>query len=81
MTQPSDQPIVGCYYEIRVEGRLGETWTSWFEHLQLQVVRNCPDFTILRLFSDDASLLHGVLAQIGSMNIKLLSVIRQETRS
>ncbi len=62
------------YYEICVQGCLGEVWTHWFDGVQLAAAPGRPGVTLLRLPAQDASLLHGVLAQIGSLNLTLISV-------
>ena len=58
-------------YEIRVEGVLSDTWQAWFEGLSL---RQEGGQTILTLPASDPALLYGVLAQIGNLQVKLISV-------
>ena len=66
-------------YEIRVEGRLEPIWAEWFAGLQV-IHEECPSegkpVTLLRFKAVDPSALHGVLAQIGSLNLRLVSVQR-----
>jgi hypothetical protein len=62
-------------YEIRVEGVIERTWCDWFEGLEL---RQEGDQTVMTLTARDTALLHGVLSQIGSLNLKLVSVQRVE---
>lgn len=61
-------------YEIRVEGHLTERWTEWFEGLTIQ---NEPDgeTTLCGSFVDQAALL-GMLTNIHSLNLSLISVNR-----
>jgi hypothetical protein len=61
-------------YEIRVEGRLAESWSDWFEQL---TIRNEPngEATLAGLLSDQAALL-GVLNKIQALNLTLISVVR-----
>ena len=72
-----DEPI----YEIRVEGQLGPLWCDWFEGLSIRYEcdqEGAPGYTVLSLRAFDLARLHGVLAQIGNLNLKLLSVQRKE---
>ena len=64
-------------YEIYVAGNLTATWQAWFEGIQLLSVRPAdgqPERTLLVVPGDDPALLHGVLAQIGALNLHLISV-------
>ena len=61
-------------YEIRIEGTLGQCWEEWFDHLQVIPLPAEPPQTILKITIDDPVLLHGVLAQIGAMNLRLIRV-------
>ena len=68
-------------YEIRVEGELSPIWSEWFEGLSLRYVceqAGEPGYTVLSLRASDTARLHGVLAQIGYLNLKLLSVERRD---
>ena len=64
------------HYEIRVVGRLGSSWTDWFEGLE---IRDEPDTegvyrtTVLSGMMDQAAL-HGTLSKIRDLGIPLLSV-------
>ena len=77
-----DEPI----YEIRVEGELSPMWSEWFEDLSIRyecgpegpVPEGTRCVSVLSLRSSDPSRLHGVLAQIGNLNLKLISVLRKE---
>jgi hypothetical protein len=60
-------------YVITVEGRLSPDWTDWFECLEA-AYDETTRCTVLRLLKDDPTLLHGVLAQIGALNLRLVSV-------
>jgi hypothetical protein len=73
------------HYEIRIEGILGERWTAWFEGLQ--VSSDGTDTLLSGPLADQAAL-HGVLAKIGDLGMRLISVrrvdpgdMRQEARS
>jgi hypothetical protein len=63
------------HYEIRIQGVLGERWTAWFEGLQ---VRADGTDTVLSGPLADQAALHGVLARIGDLGIRLISVHRAD---
>ena len=63
-------------YEIRIQGILDPCWSDWL---------GCPDFihteagaTVLFCVLQDQAALHGLLAKIRDMNLKLISVTRVE---
>jgi hypothetical protein len=60
-------------YEIRVEGLLKDTWCDWFEGLDLHQEGNQ---TLMILTARDPAQLHGVLGQIASLNLRLISIQR-----
>ncbi len=72
-SQKSSQP----FYEIRVEGELGDMWASWFEGLylrkELQEESGCP-VTVLYGPIPDQPALHAVLNKILDLNLKLISI-------
>ena len=71
-----DEPHI---YEIRVEVHLTERWSDWFEGLK---IRNDPDGeTVLSGTFVDQSALFGTLAKIHSLNLTLISVNRQTTKT
>ncbi len=60
------------WYEIRVQGELPSGWSNWFEGLE---VRPGPHGqSILSGPLADQAALHGVLAKIRDLNLKLISV-------
>ena len=64
-------------YEIYVAGNLSATWQAWFEDIQLLSVRPAdgqPERTLLVIPGADPGTLFGVLAQIGALNLHLISV-------
>lgn len=72
-----DEPI----YEIRVEGELGPLWSEWFEGVTIRYESEpggARCVSVISLPSSDPARLHGVLAQIGNLNLKLISVLRKE---
>jgi hypothetical protein len=66
-------------YEIVVEGHLGDPWAGWFEGIGIRYAAgegDGPECTVLSLAASDPARLHGVLAQIGSLNLRLVAVRR-----
>ncbi len=64
----------GQFYEIRVEGELPVDWSNWFEGMGIK--RGQPGESILSGTLADQAALHGVLAKIRDLNLKLISVSR-----
>ena len=64
----------GEWYEIRVEGPLPTGWSNWFDGLD---IRPGPggDSILAGPVADQAAL-HGVLAKIRDLNLKLVSLQR-----
>ena len=71
---------MGVEYEVRVAGLPTRSWADWFPGIRMEAARAADGAacTVLVVPGRDASLLHGVLAQIGALNLCLLSVIRIE---
>jgi len=62
------------FYEIRVEGHLGDRWSAWFDGL---VIRNDSNGeTILSGSLADQAALFGVLTKVHDLNLILISVSR-----
>jgi len=64
-----DEPI---FYRIRVRGHLDEAWADWFEGLAITNLEG-GEAELSGPLPDQAAL-HGVLNQIGSLGLTLLSV-------
>jgi len=61
-------------YEIRMLGRLGSRWASWFDGL---ILTNEDDgTTVIRGPVVDQAALHGLLQQLRDLGIPLLSLTR-----
>ena len=63
-------------YEIKVKGYIEETWSSWFEDMEIRTGLDedgTPMTTFIGQLSDQATL-HGVLARIRDINMPLISV-------
>ncbi len=66
-------------YEIRIQGILDPKWSDW---LECQKVIQTPNGeTILSCLITDQTALHGLLAKIRDMNLKLISVTRVDLES
>jgi hypothetical protein len=62
-------------YEIRVEGVLGEGWSTWFEGLRVSADGTQ---TVIAGQLADQSALHGVLAKVRDLGMRLVSVRRMD---
>jgi len=68
-----------AFYEIRVEGTLGDIWLDWFEGLKIcqetSSENGLPTTVIYGAFADQPAL-HGALVKIRDLNLTLISVKR-----
>ena len=67
------------HYQIRVEGRLGEGWASWFEGMEVAVDAPEDDGpTTTRIAGPvlDQAALHGLLSRVRDLGLSLVSVNR-----
>ena len=71
-----DKPQI---YEIRVENHLSESWTDWFEGLTIH--NDTSGETVLSGSFIDQAALFGTLSKIHSLNLTLISVNRQTTKT
>ena len=62
------------FYEIRVEGQLGISWSSWFEEMDIRHEENGE--TVLSGPITDQAALHGVLMKIRDLGLPLVAVRR-----
>ncbi len=70
-------------YQIRVQGRLHEHWSTWFNGLAV-TSETTPDgtpITTMVCAVVDQSALHGILETILNLNLPLISVIRMEAEA
>lgn len=77
------QDSAQSFYEIRVEGELGEMWANWFEGLSIRIESGREtDRTITVLYGtiSDPPALHSVLNKIRDLNLTLLSVKKCERK-
>jgi hypothetical protein len=59
-------------YEIRLQGRLHERWTVWFDDMTISV--EAGGVTLLRGDVADQAALHGLLARLRDLGLPLISV-------
>ena len=58
-------------YEIRISGRLDESWSDWFDGFT--IIRQNGETVLVGEVPDQAGLL-GILSRIGALNVTLISV-------
>ncbi len=64
-------------YEIKVPGRLDESWEEWFEGMEITVESgDGPTITTLTGTVADEAALQGLLDRLFSLGLRLLSVVR-----
>lgn len=61
-------------YEIRVQGRLDQHWSTWFEGLTISY--EGEDITVLHGSLVDEAALHGILIKVRDLALPLLAVSR-----
>ncbi len=61
-------------YEIRVQGRLDQRWSTWFDGLTISY--ECEDITVLSGSLADEAALHGILIKVRDLALPLLAVSR-----
>ena len=62
------------FYEIRIEGHLGESWSPWLEDMSICHTKDGQ--TVLYGPLRDQAALHGVLMRIRDLGLPLLEVKR-----
>lgn len=63
-------------YHIRLDGHLDPRWSDWFNGMAITLL-DCGD-TLLSGPVADQTALHGLLAKIRDMNLKLISINNEE---
>jgi hypothetical protein len=61
-------------YEIRLQGRLDQRWSTWFDGLT--ITYEGKDITLLRGFLVDEAALHGILTKVRDLALPLVAVNR-----
>jgi len=65
-------------YQIKVQGRLDESWSTWFDDMALTVERSDDGSAVTTLSGtvSDQPALHGLLGRIRDLGLSLLLVER-----
>ena len=67
-------------YQIKVQGGLSENWSDWFNGMTITVENESDGPPVTTLTGTvDQSALHGILAKIRDLNLKLVSFTRVES--
>jgi hypothetical protein len=68
-------------YQIKLQGRLSDNWSNWFEGMVMSVSENENGSTLTVLTGPvlDQAALHGLLSRIRDLSLPLLSVECLET--
>ena len=66
----------GDWYEIRIQGRLDDRWSTWLDVLTLS--QTDDGTTVLRGPVTDQAALHGLLHKLRDIGLPLLSVARTD---
>jgi len=64
-------------YEIRIEGRLADRWSSWFDGMEITAVDD--GCTLIRGQVADQAALHGLIQKVRDLGLPLLSVTNTRT--
>ena len=64
-------------YEIRIQGRLDDRWTAWFDGMEL--VTAGDGSTLIRGEVVDQAALHGLLQKVRDLGLPLISVTDHQT--
>jgi hypothetical protein len=68
----------GCHYVIRLEGRLDESWSDWFDGMRIAHIGSPPGMTVLSGAVVDQAALHGLLIKIRNLGLTLVALNRSE---
>jgi hypothetical protein len=67
-------------YQIKVQGGLPENWSDWFNGMTITVENESDGPPVTTLTGTvDQSALHGILAKIRDLNLKLVSFTEVES--
>ena len=64
-------------YEIRIQGRLAQRWSSWFDGMEIAAADDGS--TLIRGAVADQAALHGLLQKVRDLGLPLLSVTNTQT--
>ena len=68
----ADRPMM---YQIKVQGRLNESWSHWFNGIAITCEGSVT--TLTGIIVDQAAL-RGILSKIWDLNLQLISVTHRE---
>ncbi len=74
-TYSHSEPEGQAVYQIKLRGRLDESWSSWFDGL---AITHDGDTTTLTGVVADQSALRGILSKLWDLNLVLMAVNRIE---
>ncbi len=63
-------------YHIRLEGHLDPSWSEWLDGMAITHLESGE--TLLSGALADQAALHGLLAKVRDMNLKLVSIVRDQ---
>lgn len=66
-------------YEIKIRGTLDESWSEWFDGMEIQPQAGGATLTRLRGPVEDQAALHGVLQKLRDLHLPLISLNLIET--
>jgi len=64
-------------YEIRIQGRLADRWSSWFDGMEIAAADDGS--TLIRGAVADQAALHGLIQKVRDLGLPLLSVTNTPT--
>jgi len=66
----------GDWYEIRIQGRLDDRWSTWLDDLDLS--HTDEGTTVLRGVLADQAALHGLLHKLRDLGLPLMSLTQSD---
>ncbi len=69
---------INAIYEIRIFGELPEHWFDWFDNFT--VTSDEEGITNLKGYVADQSALYGVIARLGQLNLKIISILQTDLK-
>jgi GTPase len=70
-------PHAPAHYELRVQGHLDDSWSTWFGGMALS--REDDGTTTMRGLVTDQAALHGLLAKVRDIGATLIAVMTTDT--
>jgi len=64
-------------YEIRIQGRLADRWSSWFDGMEIAAADDGS--TLIRGAVADQAALHGLIQKVRDLGLPLPSVTNPQT--